>query len=303
MKGLNCIMKKLYFIVNLQSGKSAIVSKLAEVIDLFTKSGYEVTVRPTQERMDACAAAKYACQQGFDLIVCSGGDGTLNEVIQGVMRSDDKLVIGYIPAGSTNDFAKGIGIPKNILDAVQWIIDGNSHPCDIGSFNDKYFTYIAAFGAFTEVAYETPQQVKNYLGHAAYALNGLTHLNSIRSYHLKIEADGQSFEDDFIFGMVTNSSSVAGLLSINDFRIDDGLYEVTLIKTPGNPLDLQKIIHSLININIDIDTAYIKSFRASSIHFESEEDIQWTIDGEYGGALKNVVIKNNKQALQLMTDK
>lgn len=296
-------MKKLFFIFNLQSGKATIASKLANVIDMFTKAGYEVTARPTQERMDACAAAKYACAQGFDLIVCSGGDGTLNEVIQGVMKSDEKLPIGYIPAGSTNDFARGVGIPKNIMDAVQWIIDGKPYACDIGGFNDKYFTYIAAFGAFTEVTYETPQQIKNYLGHAAYILNGLTRLNSIRSYHMIINADGEVFEDDYIFGMVTNSSSVAGLLSLNDFLLDDGLYEVTLIKTPGNPLDLQRIIHSLLNIDIDIDTAYIKSFRAANIRFECDEEIQWTIDGEYGGKLKNVNVKNNKQAVMLMANK
>ncbi len=296
-------MKKLYFIFNLQSGKAVISSKLGIIIDMFTKAGFEVTTRPTQERMDACAAAKYACQQGFDLIVCSGGDGTLNEVIQGVMKSDEKLPIGYIPTGSTNDFARGVGIPKNIISAVEWIINGKPFPCDIGGFNDKYFTYISAFGAFTEVTYETPQQVKNYLGHAAYVLNGLTKLNSIRSYHLKITTDDEEFEDDFIFGMVTNSSSVAGLLSLNDFLLDDGLYEVTLIKTPNNPIDLQRIIHSLINIDIDIDTAYIKSFRASNIHFECDEEIQWTIDGEYGGKLKNVSVKNNKQAIILMADK
>lgn len=297
-------MKKLYFIFNLQSGKATIASKLATAIDMFTKAGYEVTARPTQERMDACAAANYACNQGFDLIVCSGGDGTLNETIQGVMKSDNKLPIGYIPAGSTNDFARGVGIPKNIIDAVQWIIDGKPYPCDIGGFNsDKYFTYIAAFGAFTEVTYDTPQQIKNYLGHAAYILNGLTKLSSIRSYHIKISADGDEFEDDFIFGMVTNSSSVAGLLSLNDFLLDDGLYEVTLIKTPGNAFDLQRIIHSLLNIDIDIDTAYIKSFRAAEIRFECDEEIQWTIDGEYGGTLKNVTVKNNKQAIKLMANK
>lgn len=296
-------MKKIYFIFNMQSGKAMIISKLATVIDMFTKAGYEVTSRPTQERMDACAAAKYACNQGFDLIVCSGGDGTLNEVIQGVMKSDKKLPIGYIPTGSTNDFARALDIPKNITDAVSWIIDGKPIPCDIGGFNDKYFTYIAAFGALIEVTYETPQQVKNYLGHAAYVLNGLTRLNNIRSYHVKVNADGEEFEDDYIFGMVTNSSSVAGLLSLNDFLLDDGLYEVTLIKTPANPLDLQRIIHSLLNIDIDIDTAYIKSFRASSIHLECDDELQWTIDGEYGGTLKNVTIKNNRQAVTLMANK
>lgn len=296
-------MKKLYFILNLQSGKATISSKLALVIDMFTKAGYEVTARPTQERMDACAAAKYACGQGFDLIVCSGGDGTLNEVIQGVMRSDNKLPIGYIPAGSTNDFARGVGIPRNIIDAAQWIIDGKEYLCDIGSFNDKYFTYIAAFGAFTEVTYETSQQVKNVLGHVAYVLNGISRLKNIKSYHMKITYDEETIEDNYIFGMVTNSSSVAGLLSLNEFLLDDGLYEVTLIKTPGNPLDLQRIIHSLLNIDIDIDTAYIKSFRTSKIKFECSEEIQWTIDGEFGGAYKSVDICNNKQAIVLMSDR
>ena len=296
-------MKKLYFILNLQSGKATISSKLAVVIDMFTKAGYEVTARPTQERMDACAAAKYACGQGFDLIVCSGGDGTLNEVIQGVMRSEKKLPIGYIHAGSTNDFARGVGIPRNIIDAVQWIIDGKKYPCDIGSFNDKFFTYIAAFGAFTEVTYETSQQVKNVLGHVAYVLNGISRLKNIKSYHMKITYDDEIIEDNYIFGMVTNSSSVAGLLSLNNFLLDDGLYEVTLIKTPGNPLDLQRIIHSLLNIDIDIDTAYIKSFRTSKIRFECDDELQWTIDGEFGGAYKTVDVCNNKQAIELMADR
>lgn len=295
-------MKKLYFIFNLQSGKATIGSKLGSVIDMFTKAGYEVTARPTQERLDACAAAKYACNVGYDLIVCSGGDGTLNEVIQGVMKSEDKIPIGYIPAGSTNDFARGVGIPKGIEEAVQWIINGKPYPCDIGSFNDKYFTYIAAFGAFIEVTYETSQQAKNMLGHAAYILNGLTRLKSIKSYHMRVTYDTGTIEDDYIFGMVTNSSSVAGLLSLSDFLLDDGLYEVTLIKTPSNPLDLQRIIHSLLNIDIDIDTAYIKSFRTSKIKFECDEELQWTIDGEYGGSYKMTNICNNKQAIELMTD-
>ena len=295
-------MKKLYFIFNLQSGKATIGSKLGSVIDMFTKAGYEVTARPTQERLDACAAAKYACNVGYDLIVCSGGDGTLNEVIQGVMKSEDKIPIGYIPSGSTNDFARGVGIPKGIEEAVQWIINGKPYPCDIGSFNDKYFTYIAAFGAFIEVTYETSQQAKNMLGHAAYILNGLTRLKSIKSYHMSVTYDTGTIEDDYIFGMVTNSSSVAGLLSLSDFLLDDGLYEVTLIKTPSNPLDLQRIIHSLLNIDIDIDTAYIKSFRTSKIKFECDEELQWTIDGEYGGSYKVTNICNNKQAIELMTD-
>lgn len=295
-------MKRVYFIANLHSGKAMIASKLAEIIDIFTKARFEVTIRPTQEKMDATAAAKYACSQDFDLIVCSGGDGTLNEVIHGVMKSEKKLPIGYIPAGSTNDFARGIGIPKDMVEAVEGIVNGKLICCDIGSFNDKYFTYIAAFGAFTEVTYETSQQVKNYLGHAAYLLNALTCIKNIRSYHMKISTDTEVIEDDFIFGMVTNSSSVAGILSLDDFQFDDGVYEVVLIKSPKNPLDLQRIIQSLLNIEIDIDTAYIKSFRTSSISFECDEELQWTVDGEFGGKADRACIKNNKQAITFVTD-
>ncbi len=295
-------MKKIYFIFNLQSGKATIASKLGLVIDMFTKAGYEVTTRPTQDKMDACAAASYACSQGFDIIVCSGGDGTLNEVIQGIMKSEKKLPIGYLPAGSTNDFAKGMGIPTKIDQAVNGIINGVISPCDIGSFNDKYFTYIAAFGAFIEVTYETSQQIKNVLGHLAYILNGISHLKKIKSYHMKINFDDQEIEDDYIFGMVTNSSSVAGLLSLSDFKCDDGLYEVTLIKTPHNPLDLQMIIHSLLNLDIDLDTKHIKSFRTSKIKFESQEDISWTIDGEFGGMCKIAEIKSNHKAIEFLTN-
>ncbi len=295
-------MKRLYFIFNLQSGKATIASKLSTVIDMFTKSGYEVTARPTQDRMDACAAAEYACGQGFEIIVCSGGDGTLNEVIQGVMKSEKKLPIGYLPAGSTNDFAKGMGIPTNIEKAVEGIINGVPSPCDIGHFNDKYFTYIAAFGAFIEVTYETSQQIKNILGHLAYILNGISHLKKIKSYHMKITFDEEEIEDDYIFGMVTNSSSVAGLLSLNDFKRDDGLFEVTLIKTPHNPLDLQMIIHSLLNLDIDIDTKHIKSFRTSKIRFECSEDISWTLDGEFGGLSGCAEIESINKAVEFLIE-
>lgn len=295
-------MKRLYFIFNLQSGKATIASKLGIVIDMFTKAGYEVTARPTQDKMDACAAAEYACSQEFDIIVCSGGDGTLNEVIQGVMKSKNRLPVGYLPAGSTNDFAKGMGIPTNIEKAVNGIIVGTPSPCDIGKFNDKYFTYITAFGAFIEVTYETSQQVKNVLGHLAYILNGISHLKKIQSYHMKLTFDDQVVEDDYIFGMVTNSSSVAGLLSLNDFQRDDGLFEVTLIKTPHNPLDLQMIIHSLLNLDIDIDTKHIKSFRTSKINFECDEEISWTIDGEFGGLCKYAEIESIHKAIEFLTE-
>lgn len=295
-------MKKMYFIFNLQAGKAAIGDKLSDIIDLFTKADYEVTARPTQEREDAVSAAMYACENNFDVIVCAGGDGTLSECLTGVMKSSNRIPIGYIPAGSTNDFAKGLGVPKGIIPAANWIINGIPMPCDVGGFNDKFFTYIVAFGAFTNVTYETSQQIKNIFGHAAYLFSGMFQLTSIKAHRMRIEYDNNVIEDEFIFGMVTNSSSVAGLLSLNDFLLDDGLFEVTIIKKPTNVIQLQQILHSLLNIKQDLDKDYIKCFRTNSIKFTSLSDspITWTLDGEYGGENEVNVITNNHKAVSFM---
>ena len=290
-------MKRIYFIYNLKSGKGTIRSKLGDVIDLCTKAGYEVTARSTQSRMDACTVAEYACLQNYDMIACSGGDGTLNEVVHGVMNSGMSVPIGYIPSGSTNDFSRGLGIPRGIVNAAGWMLQGGRYVCDVGQFNDKYFMYVAAFGALVSVTYETPQQTKNVLGHAAYILNGITRLNTIRSYHMRVEYDGKCIEDDFIFGMVTNSASVAGMISLENFLLDDGVYEVTLVKTPRNPLDLHKIVNSLLNIKEDLDTRQIKCFRASRIRFTSAEPVPWTVDGECGGDVTQAEVINLKRAV------
>ncbi len=295
-------MKSIYFIFNMKSGKAAISSKLASVTDQFTKAGYEVTLHPTQSRGDATNAALHACDKWYDLIVCSGGDGTLNEVIQGVMKAKNKIPVGYLPSGSTNDFAKSAGISTNIDTAVQTVINGKPKAFDMGQLNDRSFTYIAAFGAFIEVTYETPQNMKNVLGHAAYILNGIMHLGKIRSYHIKVTTDTEMFEDDYIFGMITNSSSVAGLLSLDDFLCDDGLFEVTLIKKPSNPIALQRTIHSLMSLENDLDTKYIKSFRSSKVRFECDDKLNWTVDGEFGGALECADIVNFNRAVEIITN-
>ena len=291
-------MKKLYFISNLQSGKSAIRGKLAAVIDKFTAAGYEVTVRTTQGRKDATAAAEYACLTGnYDLIVCSGGDGTLNEVVQGLMHSQCPLPVGYIPCGSTNDFGRSLKISDDVETAVQQIIDGHPFQCDIGTFNKQNFLYVAAFGAFTETVYETKQNVKNVIGHMAYLLHGLTLLPSIRPLHMKIEFDGKTVEDDYLFGMVSNTASVGGMLKLNNFRLDDGTFEVMLIRMPPNVIQLRKIISQLMDINMDIDEEYVSYFRASNLRFISNEEIPWTIDGEYGGASCDTEIGNCHRAV------
>lgn len=295
-------MIKLYLIVNLIAGKALISENLGNIINEFTKIGCEVTVHPTQSSKDVADSAYYACENNFDILVCAGGDGTLSQCLQGVMKSENRLTVGYIPAGSTNDFAQSLDIPKNIMDAVHWIIDGKPTNCDIGRFNDDYFIYIAAFGAFTNITYETPQKIKNTIGHAAYILNGLMQLTSIRSKRMLIEYDGNVIEDDFLFGMVTNTASVAGLLSINDFKLDDGVFEVVLIKKPANLVQLNRIVQSILNISEEIDREYIKFFRTSKIKFTclEEEPATWTRDGEYGGDSMNCVISNCQKAVSFM---
>ena len=259
-------MKQIYFICNLHSGRASVGSHLAMIIDKFTAAGFQVTVHPTQDRGDATVCAKQACDAGcYDILVCSGGDGTLNEVIQGCMQSETQCPIGYIPFGSTNDFARGLGIPKEPEAAVDCIIHGEDLRCDVGSFNDKYFTYVAAFGAFTEISYETPQQFKNLLGHSAYLLNAISKLPKIRAYRMRIEYDGGVIEDEFLYGMVTNSSSVAKFLALSDVRWDDGLFEVTLIHKPSNLVEFHKLVMAFSKIQLGLAKQYLHYFRTSHL--------------------------------------
>ena len=292
-------MKKAYMICNLVSGKAMIGFHLPKIIDRFTAAGYEVTVHPTQCQGDGIAAAQYACENNLDMIICCGGDGTLNEVIQGSMNASKRLPIGYIPSGSTNDFARSIGIPKAPLEAVESIINGSPEKCDIGRSGTQYFTYIAAFGAFTEVSYQTAQPVKNVLGHAAYLLNGMLSVPKIRTSRMRIEHDSQVIEDEFLYGMVTNSTSVAKLLSLPDMEKDDGLFEVTLIRKPRNLIDLQHIITGLTNIQLGAEKEYFNYFRTSELKVTclDEEPASWTLDGEFGGNEKIKVIQNLQKAL------
>lgn len=298
-------MKKIYFICNLYSGRAAVGSRLAMIVDKFTAAGYEVTIHPTQGRGDATACAKAACASGeYDILVCSGGDGTLNEVIQGCMSSETPCPIGYIPFGSTNDFARGLGIPKEPEAAVECIIHGVPMPVDIGSFNDKYFTYVAAFGAFTEISYQTSQQFKNVLGHTAYILNGISKLSKIRTCRMRIEYDGGVIEDEFLYGMVTNSSSVARFLALSAVKWDDGLFEVTLIRKPANLLELHGLIAAFSKIQIGLEKRYLHYFRTSKLKVTNldDEPVSWTIDGEYGGTERINEIANQQQAVSFQVD-
>lgn len=292
-------MKKLLFVYNAHAGKASIRSKLAELIDLMVKNGYRVTSHPTQYSGDA---TELIGQEGaeYDLIVCSGGDGTLDEVVTGMMQLKEKKPIGYIPMGSTNDFANSLRLPKNVLEAAEVALNGKRFACDVGQFNDNSFIYVAAFGIFTEVSYQTNQELKNLLGHAAYILEGAKSLLDIEAYQMCVEYEDTVLEGEFIFGMVTNSVSVGGFKQIagKNVLLDDGVFEVTLIKRPKNPLELNEIVTSLL-ARVD-NTDLIYSFKTSEIRFFAEREVSWTLDGEYGGSHQQTVIKNWHQAVEIM---
>lgn len=294
-------MKKLLFVYNPNAGKGLLRPRLADVLDIFVKAEYELTVYPTQSYRDAYHKIVHM-EDGYDLVVCSGGDGTLDEVVTGMMQRSNKIPIGYIPAGTTNDFASSLHISRDILSAANTSVHGIPFACDVGTFNNDVFVYVAAFGLFTDVSYQTNQTLKNMLGHAAYVLEGVKRLSNIPSYKIRVTHDGEVLEDEFMIGMVTNSKSVAGFRGIVGKKVlfDDGEFEVTLIKKPKNPLELQAIITALLVENFD--TEYMYTFRTGNIIFESKEEIPWTLDGEFGGQHDVVEIQNKKQALQIMIE-
>lgn len=294
-------MRKIYFIYNPHSGKEQITYKLNEIIKILAERDNELTVVPTTGYLDAMERI-INLPDGYDLVVCSGGDGTLDEVVTGMMKrtKERRIPIGYIPAGTTNDFARSLEIPRHMPEAARCAMAGKPFACDIGSFNDDSFVYIASFGIFTEVSYSTKQEIKNVLGHMAYVLEGMKSLYNIKSYRMKVSSDEMEFEGDFLFGMITNSRSVAGFKGLvkGDVQFDDGVYEVTFIRRPRNPLEIQEILAAL--LVEEIDSKYMYSFRTRKLTVESEEMVPWTLDGEFGGEHDHVVIENNRKAVEII---
>ena len=271
---------------------------LLDIVDIFSSHDYEVIIRATQAPKDAYEKAKeYA--DSVDLIVCSGGDGTLDEVVTGITEKNSNVPIGYIPAGSTNDFANSLFMPKSMVKAAQMIMEEKLYHCDIGRFNSQTFAYVAAFGLFTDVSYETDQDLKNVLGHVAYLLEGVKRLFDIKSYHMKVTSEEIQVEDDFIVGMITNSRSVGGFKNLTGKNVDmnDGLFEVTLIRHPKNPLQLKEIMTALVMAEDNTDMIY--SFKSKKLMIETEEEVPWTLDGEFGGDHTYVEIENRHKALNL----
>ncbi len=293
-------MKKVLFVFNPYSGKALIKNYLLDIVDTMVKADYEVTIYPTQKRGDATRMVEEAAED-YNLIVCSGGDGTLDEAVTGMMRREHKIPLGYIPAGSTNDFATSLGIPREMPKAAETAVRGKRFACDIGAFNQDYFVYVAAFGLFTEVSYKTSQEWKNVLGHAAYILEGARCLHDIPSFLMQVEYNNTRVQDEFIYGMISNSTSVGGFKGMTgkDVLLDDGVFEVTLIKKPRNPIELNEIIASLINLVDDTDMVY--SFKTDEVKFTAKNNVAWTLDGEFGGEHTEVVVRNICKAIEIMT--
>ncbi len=293
--------KKMLFVINPISGKGRIKNKLLEVVDMFVKGGWKVTLHITQKAQDASETVK-SMGSGFNRVVVSGGDGTLNEVIRGIMElpENKRPQIGYIPSGTVNDFASNMRIPKNITKAAENAITGEPFKCDIGKFNEKSFVYVAAFGAFTDISYETPQQNKNTLGQLAYFLEGIKKLHNLPFSKMRIYCDGDIIEDEFLLGMVSNSNRIAGFKTEKAFKaqLNDGLFEVMLVKKPKNLMELSDLGTRLLTQDLNCDL--IKIFKTSNIKFESQEKVRWTLDGEFGGSVSDAEISVEKEAVTLI---
>ena len=292
-------MKKLLFVFNPTAGRGRLKAKLFDIVDSFVKHGYRVQVYPTQQKGDATNIVVNE-PDPYDILVCAGGDGTLNEVITGMMMAHRAVPIGLIPAGSMNDVGHSFKISRNIMSAVRNILVGKPYPMDIGCFNDKYFIYVAAFGAFTDISYTTSQKNKNVIGNLAYYLEGIKKLSELKPKAVKVEYEDKVIEEEFLIGLVTNSLYIGGFKNLNYDKtsLNDGLLEVLLVKMPKNILDLEMIVSSLINYKINENLMYY--IQTPSLTVTSEK-MDWTLDGEFGGNYEKVCITNCNKAIKIIS--
>ena len=294
-------MKKLLLILNPCSGKKKASHALADVVNVFNRGGYDVTVYITAARGDATKVVGQRAPE-FDLVVCAGGDGTFNETISGLLAGGHDTPIGYLPAGSTNDFASNLHLSKNLVEAARDIVEGTPRRLDVGRFNDRYFSYVASFGAFTRASYATSQNVKNALGHLAYILSGIKELAYIRSRRLRFTLDdGRVLEDEYIFGAISNSTSVAGILTLSEDLVDmnDGVFELLLVRKPENLLELNDCVLAL--TTQDYHTPMLTFTSARSVEIEAPEDMDWTLDGEREPGSAHCRAENLHDAIRIVT--
>ena len=293
--------RKLLLIVNPFSGKAKMVTNLMAVTRILSDKGFSVTVYPTKSPGDATRRAKEVLAGEFERIVVCGGDGTLNEVITGLMISGVKSKIGYIPAGTLNEWSQSLNVPRSIPQAAVSASGDDEIILDIGKFCDRYFTYTASFGAFTEVSYSAPQEAKNILGQAAYFFEGIKSLGNIKPVHLKIECEEKCIDGNFLFGAVSNSMSIGGIVKFKEnlVKLNDGLLEVVLIKNPSNIIEFQQIVDGI--LRGDLNRECIEFFHTKSIKVLGGRGVSWTLDGEFAPGRDEVVIKNIPSALRLVT--
>ena len=295
-------MKKMLFFVNPAAGKDDMRHHLMDVIDYFTASGYDVLCHPTQKAGDIPEFVK-ARGEEFDIIVSCGGDGTLNETITGLMSLTNRPLLGYIPAGTVNDFATSLHIPKTIMEAAKNIVEGVPFDVDIGGFNDQYFSYVSAFGAFTKVSYATPHASKQALGRAAYLLEGIRSLPDIHPIHVVAKSGDNVVDGNVILGMVTNATSVGGFKALDDsiVKMDDGLNEMVLVKAPKTLADYNALLTSLATRNFNPDYFYILQTDSVTLHFD--QPVPWTLDGEFGGDITDATVTNIPKPIRIMVPK
>lgn len=293
------MQKRLLLILNPISGKKAGKRYLADVLEQFCRAEYTPTVYVTTARGNGRDIA-YTHGGEADLVVCLGGDGTFNEVVTGLLEAGHKTPVGYIPCGSTNDFAAGIGLKKTIPAATAAILNGTPHTYDVGVFGDTYFSYVASFGIFTRASYATPQNVKNALGHLAYILEGMKELSNIRPWHARITVDGQTVEGDYLFGAVSNATSVGGVLNLDPKTVDmnDGRLELLLVKMPRNAVELSECIVALAEQRYD--TPAILFMSGSDFTVEADPAMEWTLDGEKASGAATIHIHNRHNAITLI---
>lgn len=296
-------MKRMLFIYNPASGKGQMRQKLSSVLNRFTQAGWLVTVYPTQGKADAARAAR-ELGGGYDRVVCAGGDGTLSETVAGLMELPNPPVLGFVPSGSTNDCAHNLRLPAGIERSAMMAAEGFPLPVDVGRLNGKSFVYVAAFGAFTEVAYDTPQELKNTFGHLAYVMAGIGQLPNLTPYRLRVEYEGGVIEDDFLYGMVCNTYSVAGVKAMPKDRValDDGLFEVLLVRRNVKLTDITNALQALLR-NAPVQTAAVVSFETARVTITCDKPIPWTIDGEYGGTYAVTQVENCHRALTMVHGK
>ena len=294
--------KKLLMIVNPRAGRSKPRGPLYDAAAALCDAGYLLRIRRTTAAGDA---ARIAAQEGgdYDTVVAVGGDGTLNEVITGVLRAGSTTPIGYIPAGTTNDFASSLKLSGNLLQAARDIVEGEPVAYDVGRFGQRYFSYVASFGAFTKSSYVVPQNIKNALGHTAYVLGGISELSQIRNEHIRMEIDGEVVEDDFLFGAICNSTSIGGILTLDPRQVDmgDGLFEILLVRAARNLEEIGECIRAVQSQKYNCEMITFRSARTVKIF--ANPDMPWTLDGEKEDGHQEVMVENLHHAIRLMQKK